>query len=148
MEKINVEQIMQEIRQEIKKRGLDKEVLSFEDIPFTPQREALDIAGDPFSLEDFIFNVDLMNENYAINPYRGVGGNPIVRLLKRIIRKFTTILVGPTATAQTNFNSFSVRSLNALRNYVIEEQKQTIRMVELEKRIEVLEKLLGEREKN
>ena len=146
---INIEEIMADIKREIKEKGLTGDMLSFEDVPYkkTPQaggsvREAL----------------DFLNSNYNVQPYKELKGNPLKVVFKKIIRKLMKFYIEPTVNDQNNVNSSIVTVLNGLADNSPEKalnkaetielaQKELlIRIEKLEKENEELRKALGKQE--
>lgn len=146
---INIEEIMADIKREIKEKGLTGDMLSFEDVPYkkTPQaggsvREAL----------------DFLNSNYNVQPYKELKGNPLKVVFKKIIRKMMKFYIEPTVEDQNNVNSSIVTVLNGLADNSPEKamnkaetlelaQKELLMRIEkLEKENEELRKALGKQE--
>lgn len=136
---VDVEKIMQDIRNEIKEKGLDKEILNFEPV-------AIPKSGQQYDCFDYLFfldNVDKINRTCLIQPNKPVGGNVIARFVKKAIRKLTRFYVAPIVCDQSEFNVYVTRVVNSLRYYVDEEKKDKENIEELTRRIELLEKKLA-----
>lgn len=146
---INIEEIMADIKREIKEKGLTGDMLSFEDVPYkkTPQ------AGGSVSEA-----LDFLNSNYNVQPYKELKGNPLKVVFKKIIRKLMKFYIEPTVNDQNNVNSSIVTVLNGLADNSPEKalnkaetielaQKELlIRIEKLEKENEELRKALGKQE--
>ncbi len=146
---INIEEIMADIKREIKEKGLTGDMLSFEDVPYkkTPQ------AGG--SVKEAL---DFLNSNYNVQPYKELKGNPLKVVFKKIIRKLIKFYIEPTVNDQNNVNSSIVTVLNGLADNSPEKalnkaetielaQKELlIRIEKLEKENEELRKALGKQE--
>ncbi|OPZ20885.1 MAG: hypothetical protein BWZ04_01461 [Firmicutes bacterium ADurb.BinA205] len=146
---INIEEIMADIKREIKEKGLTGDMLSFEDVPYkkTPQ------AGG--SVKEAL---DFLNSNYNVQPYKELKGNPLKVVFKKIIRKLMKFYIEPTVNDQNNVNSSIVTVLNGLADNSPEKalnkaetielaQKELlIRIEKLEKENEELRKALGKQE--
>ncbi|HQM00272.1 MAG TPA: hypothetical protein PLH98_06885 [Ruminococcus flavefaciens] len=146
---INIEEIMADIKREIKEKGLTGDMLSFEDVPYkkTPQ------AGGSVSEA-----LDFLNSNYNVQPYKELKGNPLKVVFKKIIRKMMKFYIEPTVNDQNNVNSSIVTVLNGLADNSPEKalnkaetielaQKELlIRIKKLEKENEELRKALGKQE--
>ncbi len=146
---INIEEIMADIKREIKEKGLTGDMLSFEDVPYkkTPQ------AGGSVSEA-----LDFLNSNYNVQPYKELKGNPLKVVFKKIIRKLMKFYIEPTVNDQNNVNSSIVTVLNGLADNSPEKalnkaetielaQKELLMRIEkLEKENEELRKALGKQE--
>ena len=146
---INIEEIMADIKREIKEKGLTGDMLSFEDVPYkkTPQ------AGG--SVKEAL---DFLNSNYNVQPYKELKGNPLKVVFKKIIRKLMKFYIEPTVNDQNNVNSSIVSVLNGLADNSPEKalnkaetielaQKELLMRIEkLEKENEELRKALGKQE--
>ena len=127
MNSINTEEIMAEIRRDIKDKGLSADMLSFEDIPYRKPVQACstgDISGEEYSNK-----LGWLKAHYYIQPYKQLAGNAVSVLAKKVIRKMTKFYVEPVVFEQNDFNANMVSVADSLT----EANKR------LEKRIEALE---------
>lgn len=125
MEKINIEEIMEEIRKEIKEKGYTNDLLSFEDV--------VESNSGNKTLEEYY---DILNATWNIPAYRMLSGGkgPIGRLkvfVKKVLRKIMKFYVEPIASEQTEFNANNVRLLNLINSYM-ELNDRRIEMLESE----------------
>lgn len=131
---IDIEEIMKEIRQNIKERGYDKEPLSFEDIaiPEAPRQ-----VRSQVNMEALVNELEFLNNNWN-NPANVPvnGGNPIGSFLKKIVRKCTAFIVRPIVNFQNDYNASNVRCLNQMRVCVAEMEFYKARIEQLEKELE------------
>ena len=146
---INIEEIMAEIKRDIKEKGLSGDMLSFEDVPYrkTPQ------AGGSVSEA-----LEYLNSNYAVQPYKELKGNPVKTLFKKIIRKMMKFYIEPAVEDQNAVNSSIVTVLNGLAensaekaaagNEMLElrQKELMLRIEKLEKENEELRRALGKQE--
>lgn len=113
-ENINIEDIMNEIRAEIKEKGLTSDMLSFEEIPVrqaviaTTQENEADIA------------LAYINHHYAVQPYKQLQGSGIKVFVKKVIRKLVKFYVEPVVFDQNTFNAHVVRVINPTKKSVDE----------------------------
>ncbi|MCC8136456.1 MAG: hypothetical protein LIO76_00030 [Clostridiales bacterium] len=112
MSEINIENIMDEIREEIRQKGYTDDMLSFDEI------ENLEQNGDQYLEVEYQDILKKMNENYNIAWYRKLEGNPFSRLLKKVVRKLTSFLGVPVVTEQVGFNALVTREFNQLSGYI------------------------------
>lgn len=135
---VDIEKIMQEIRAEIKEKGLDKEILAFE----TDRSKQSSHVYDCFDFDFFVNSIERMNRTCLMQPNKPVEGNPIAVLIKKIIRKLTRFYIAPIVCDQSEFNICATKAANSVRYYIQEEMRDKQRIDELQNRIEALEKLL------
>ncbi len=128
---VNIEEIMQGIRQDIKDKGLNADMLSFEDVPYRKTEDA--VAGSAMDAEELHNAMVYLNAHYNVQPYKPLTGNPVAVFVKKVIRKLVKFYIEPIAADQNQFNANVVRVLNAQTQAVHPET------AELMKRLEVLE---------
>lgn len=132
-----IEDIMQQIKAEIKEKNLTSDMLSFEDVPY---RKAEDMNNsDGAESDDMSATAAYLNSHYYIQPYKELNGNPIIVFVKKIIRKLAKFYVEPITFEQNEFNANVVRLLNALKNSESAESKSELQLGDLMNRIEILE---------
>jgi hypothetical protein len=129
----NIEEVMDEIRKEIKEKGLTSDMLSFSDV--TSVSVADDGSFSKAGLDSCLAN---LSDSYVIRDNRQLSGNPIVVFIKRVIRKLTRFYVKPIVDAQTEFNAYTVQTANMLSRYVCDDLEKT-NTKQLEEKIELLE---------
>lgn len=112
---INIEEIMQEIRQEIADKHLTPDMLSFEDVPFA---KADAMSGSGLDSEEARNAMTFLNSHYNVQAYKPLAGNPVAVFVKKVIRKLTKFYVEPVVNDQNDFNANTVRMLNALTKEV------------------------------
>ena len=135
MNEINVEEIMQQIRAEIKEKGYKEEDLSFEDVNVPVIEQNISETPDDNALR---IALDNANKNVRVDYYRPLEGNGLKKALKKFMRKLVKPVVYHLCVNQESFNTGSVQTLNQMYLYI---QMQ-------EKRIAELEKYISEKEKN
>lgn len=124
-EVINVEKIMDEIRENIRTSGADKIPLTIAD-----QKTVKAAAEGPSDLEQA---VEYLTYNYEVQPCQLLTGNPVKVFVKRCIRKLAGYFFLPIVQQQNELNQYYL--------YVAEtvvEQKNEIKTLKAE--IERLEK--------
>lgn len=131
MEQINIEKIMEEIRQEIQEKGYTNDMLSFDDIT--------DFDEENKTLEDYF---DILNSTWNVQAYRELpGGNGLVSkiivFIKKVLRKLIKFYIEPIVADQDEFNANSVRLLNMINGYININDKK----------IEILEKEIAQLKK-
>lgn len=125
-----VQNVIKEIREDIKNNGHKNDMLSFDDI-------AVSIIDDE-SVKDVLINI---NNQWNVSYYRpSTSGNHIKILFKKVVRKLIKPIMLPVVTEQTNFNAKVVQILNNLYVQLKNEQKQKELLL---KQIEKLEKKMG-----
>lgn len=133
---INIEEIMNEIRANIKERGYDKEPLSFEEVAVSKPV----LQGDSeYDAEEFNREIEYLNYNWNNSFMIPIaGGNPIGVFIKKVIRKLTRFIVFPIVNFQNAYNASNVRCLKQIKEYMAEMEEYKVRIAKLEKEIEEL----------
>lgn len=103
-EKINIEEIMAEIKQSIKDQGLTADMLSFEDVPYRKNAQ----SGSASEALDYI------STHYYIQPYKELKGNPVKVFIKKVLRKLIKFYVEPVVFEQNDFNANAVTVMKSL----------------------------------
>ncbi len=132
---LNIEQIMQEIREEIKARKLEETKLSFDDIVIN---EPLVKADSKFSSELLQKQVAYLNQNWNVpidTPY--YTSNGLYNHVKKFIKKMTRFIVVPLVLSQNELNASVTRAFNEMSAYIAEQELQ---IEKLTKRVEELER--------
>ena len=129
MNDIDVEQIMSEIRAEIKAKGYKSSDLRFTDIAIkNPENFDRDSLSRTLSEAGAKWQVDL---------YPTVSGGAFKRLVKKTIRKLVRPSFYGTMRKQESFNMNAVSTLSEMNKWMRELES---RIAELEKKIEREEK--------
>ena len=141
---VDVEKIMEEIRQNIKERGYSEDMLSFSeaasDVEITNGVTTDDMVYDETEMNQFILAArGLHNIPY----YEPMQGNKLKVFVKRVLRKLMAFQMQPIRERQNQFNYNMVQSIReiALHTAELEDaicEKEAL-VEELETRIEALE---------
>lgn len=135
---INIESIMTEIRDDIRKKGYTNDLLSFDDVIV----DTGSINVTKFEKVKFNEEIFTINHEWDVQAYRPLHGNKVAVFFKKVIRKLVYFFVEPIVLAQNGFNASLVRMMNEMNCY-IEERDQEI--AELK---EEVAKLKGEKDLN
>ena len=155
MQEINIEEIMQQIRAEIKEKGYTNDMLSFNDIV----ADSVEMNVDKF--DKVLFNEEI----YSLNSFwniqtehalvsAGALKTKLSVFIKKVIRKLIRFYIIPIVSEQNTFNANVVRTMNLVNCYITENerlsetvtinQEQIEKLVqennELKKKVELLEK--------
>ena len=128
---LNIEEIMQEIRNEIKEKGLSSDMLSFEDISYSNGTN-----GSKSLSQEATDSLGYINLNYNIQSYRVLEGSAIKTFIKKVIRKLTKFYVEPVVFDQNVFNAHVVRVINSMHEIL---STETDEQKAVNNRIETLE---------
>ncbi len=118
MSGINIEDIMDEIREEIRQKGYTDDMPSFEEI------ENREESGYQYSEEEYLALLHEINVNNNIVWYRELEGGFLPRLLKKVVRKLTSFLGVPVVVDQSTFNASVTREFNQLAGYMDEQKDE------------------------
>ena len=133
MNDINIEEIMSQIREEIKEAGYTDDMLSFDDV----ELDDCNFQFEIFDKGDFNREVYDLNHRWKIQTYRNLNSGKLVTFMKKVIRKMIRFYVDTVVEDQNMFNANIVKTMN-LMNCYIQEQEATI--ATLKNRIQQLEK--------
>lgn len=120
MDNINVEEIMAEIRREIKEKGYKESDLSFQDIKLTESAcmvEQLDVNR----LESLI---NAANASTRVDFYKPITDGGIKGLVKKLVRKMVKSLLLPICQDQEAYNSLLIQTVNQMSLYIKEQEKR------------------------
>lgn len=131
---LNIEDIMSEIRADIKEKGLTGDMLSFADIPCDANPRNRAEQFDPDLLQK---NVSYISDNFRLTTDNPITGNPVACFFKRAIRKLIRFYAEPIAEEQSALNANTAQAVQQLELYIEDSQEQST--VSLAKRIEALE---------
>lgn len=132
MEKIDVEEIMEKIREDIKEKGYKDSDLSFSDVPLSiPLNNDIEI----FNLDVLLEKLKEANESVGVHYYNVIESRGIKGIIKKAIRKTLKFLLYPLCQGQERNNAFSIQAMNQMLLYI----------QELEKRIDNLEKVMNKK---
>lgn len=136
MEKIDVEKIMSEIRQEIKDKGYTKEEINYAQMLANMDNANLENCYNRRALRT---KYEYISTHFTNPVYFELKGNPVKVLLQRIIRRFFLFVIFPAFHYQNVFNEGVVDCIRQLKNYIEEneEVKHTpIKIAKLESQIQ------------
>lgn len=133
---VNVEKIMEEIRAEIRARGLDASQLTFEEI--LPKKENSFSMTDDYNQDDLLQACEYLNHHYEVTVWHPLMSSrpligPVITFGKKVMRKLTRFFVQAIVEDQNSFNMHVTRSMNQIRNYVVhknEKLEESDRMID------------------
>ena len=113
---IDVSEIMEQIRTEIKEKGY---------------------SGERFDADMLRANVQYISTHHRVDPYRPLAGNPIAVFFKKVIRKLVSFYVEPYAAEQSSLNANIAQAQQQTEMYILESRMHSTKA--LLERIEELE---------
>jgi hypothetical protein len=131
---IDVQEIMEKIREEIKEKGYKESDLSFTDIEV---KERDEILTNIFDKNEYMHSLSQANAYVNLGFYSTNIGNGIKAVIKKIIRKLIAPIMLPVCERQETYNASSVRTLNQMNLYIRELETK---ISDLEKEINKLKK--------
>ena len=164
--RVNSEEIMEQIRQKVKDRGYEDLKINIDDVSTD--------GYDKYEIPDYS-HYELSNEIYSADSAKGVDylqpmdGSGLKLTVKKFIRKFCKPVVAPLVERQNLFNGATARALAQIDAYITEQEGGTAdrkradeksfmdaqekftedldtRVIFLEQKIEQLEKKIAELE--
>ena len=134
---IDIDQIMQEIRQEIKEKNLDHAILDFEEIPFTPE---ISQAENQFQCSSLQQSTEYLNIRNQIDPYKPIEGNFLIRWIKKVLRKLMKFYIMPIMTEQNALNLHTANAIHQTNQYILSRtESDQVNLAELISRMDALE---------
>lgn len=131
---INVSEIMEGIRAEIKEMGYSSDMLSFADVANDGEVE---MELEQFDADMLRHNVQYLAANHRLEPYPDLSGNPVTVFFKKLARKLTRFDVEPCAAEQSSLNASIAQAQQQIELYIQESRQHSTRV--LLERIEMLE---------
>ena len=131
---LNIEDIMSEIRADIREKGLTGDMLSFADIPCDANPRNRAEQFDPDQLQQ---NVSYVSDHFKLTPDKPLSGNGIARFFKKAVRKMIRFYAEPIADDQSALNANTAQAIQQLELYIQDAQAHST--ASLAKRIEALE---------
>lgn len=110
---VNVEEIVQDIRQNVQADGELKNPPAFEDIPIRGEADVAAQGAQP-KLANLENSLQYVNAGYEIPYYWSFGPTGIKTFLKRVVRKLLKCLIPPILEKQNCFNAHVANCLNAI----------------------------------
>lgn len=112
---VNVEKIMEEIRQKIRDEHLTSPVISFDDVPLATADSLLNNGYDSKVLQSCTEYVAARNRLDYNQP---ITGNPLKCFVKRLIRKLVQFYVVPIVVQQNALNSSYSTALMQINGFI------------------------------
>lgn len=111
MQEINVDKIMEEIREEIREKGMENHGPEFADVNLSK-----DFLKLPEKYDNDMMHRELVNLNgiWDTSLEELTSGNPVKRAVKKAIQKAVRMVVSSHVVRQTAFNASVVDSINML----------------------------------
>lgn len=111
MQEINVDKIMEEIREEIREKGMENHGPEFADVNLSK-----DFLKLPEKYDKDMMHRELVNLNgiWDTSLEELTSGNPVKRAVKKVIQKAVRMVVSSHVVRQTAFNASVVDSINML----------------------------------
>lgn len=145
MSELNVEKIMEEIREEIKEKGYTNDMLSFSDMIVDEK------GGDVEKFERVKFSEELFNLNmlWNVNPVRPIEKKPgikgkLICLYRKIVRRCIRSYISPIVWEQDTFNATTVRLFNLVNFYMEENMRLLEELNRVKESQDMLEKRVNQ----
>lgn len=144
MESINIEEIMEQIRADIRKKGIAEDEPDFESVVFIKD------SGDTIYSEDVYKEaINRVNVSTYVESYRELFGGALEQFVKKVIRKMTAFYVEAIVDSQNVYNRNVYDVLAITKNkFKADDKKMEVlekKLYECEKKIAELEKQLADK---
>lgn len=131
---IDVSEIMESIRKEIKEMGYSSEMLSFADVH---NDDTLEMELEQFDADMLHSDVQYLAAHHRLEPYPALGGNAIGNFFRKLVRKLTQKDIAPCLAEQSSLNASMAQAQQQIELYIQESRQHSTKV--LLERIEVLE---------
>lgn len=131
---VQVSDIMEEIRAEIKEKGYTGDMLSFADVPMESEEGE---SAERFDTDLLRSSVQYYNAHHNVALDRPLTGNPVTVALKKLVRKCTRFYAEPYVREQNGLNACTSQFQTQMEMYVQESRAHNNKA--LLERIETLE---------
>ena len=136
------EQVLNEVRTDIKKRKLDGTLPSFQVVVQENQGDTmvlLDADGEEYDETKLCKNLSVLKRNYMVVLDRPLapGLSKQKRFVRKVVRKLTRFYINPVVRDQNSLNAATVNVLHQMNRHIT---KQQAKIRELEKEVEALKK--------
>lgn len=123
---VNIEQIMDEIRADIKKRQLDGTLIPFQDVPMGNVMVNLDVDSDVFDEAKLHKYLDIVNKDYMVILDRPLAPDTSKpgKFVKRVVRRLTRFYINPVVRDQNSLNASMANVLHQMSNYISQQQAE------------------------
>lgn len=138
MNSINVDEIMETIRKEIKEKGYNADMISFKDVSVQK------LQNYEFNPDAFYNAVLFLDTNKYIPWKQEKLGKSIKGIFKKIVQKLIGFVIAPISDTQNVYNQQVAAAFLHLLGFI---EEQSTLLEEYDKRIENLEKTLKSLEK-
>jgi hypothetical protein len=119
MTDINVEQIMQEIREEIKEKGYKPSDLSFTDIAVKEVH-----VEETYNAQQLQEALQAAKTFVRVDYYKPIDGKGPKAITKKMIRKMLKPLLFPLCQEQEQYNVNAVQTMNQMYQYMLLQEKK------------------------
>ena len=141
---IDVEAIMEEIRQRIKERGETEEVLGFDETTVDKECMGGVLGSVRYNENELHHYLSCANEEHNIAYYQMILKGGLKSFIKRSIRKLISFIIIPLRDGQNRYNAYTVQTMMQLEAYTLEQnerlKKQEEDIEKLSQRLQTLEK--------
>lgn len=145
MQEINIEEIMQEIRDEVKAKGMEDQKLQFADVSLAEDTFELPEKYDSFMMQKELLNLNGLWDT-SLQEIRST--SKVKKAVKKVIKKAVGLIINPHIAQQTAFNASVVHSINMLNCLEKENEELRARVDSLKNQIEQINQKIGQDTKN
>lgn len=118
MEQIDINKIMEEIREEIKEKGYTAMELSFHDIAIP---EGYEMNMGSAGLTEGIMEA---TAHQRVDLYYPLSGNAFKVFIKKIVRKLVGLVLIPVTLEQEKYNSAMVKNMQQIQAYIDSQREE------------------------
>ncbi|MBP5493824.1 MAG: hypothetical protein J6X97_01935 [Lachnospiraceae bacterium] len=133
---IEVDNILNEVREDIKDKNLTEEKFVFKDVQIS---DSMFDSDHEFSMDEYMDTVKNINQLWKIPMSVHIQGRG--KLIKKLVERLTYFSIIPRFSSQNDFNKSVTKGFNEMAAYIV---KQNETIDSLNEKVERLEKELKE----
>lgn len=145
MQEINIEEIMQEIRDEVKAKGMKDQKLQFADVSLAEDAFELPEKYDSFMMEKELLNLNGLWDT-SLQEIRSA--SKLKKAVKKALKKAIGLIINPHIAQQTAFNASVVHSINMLNCLEKENEELRAQVEDLKRQIDRINEKIGQDKTN
>lgn len=145
MQEINIEEIMQEIREEVKAKGIEDQKLQFADVSLAEDSFELPEKYDSFMMQKELLNMNGLWDT-SLQEIHSTSG--VKKAIKKVLKKAIGLIINPHIAQQTAFNASVVHGINLLNCLAKENEELRAEVDSLKQQIEQINQKIGRDEMN
>ncbi len=134
---VNINEIISDIKAEIKEKEYAADMLSFDDIAIPIMERGYSSSEGEYSGGEYNDIVNYLGSSHVVPLTMKLPGNPIIIFIKKIIRRITRVTIRPICEHQTEYNLQIARAFEIVGRYM--NDNSIVSCFELSEKVKMLE---------